>query len=116
MAERTDSRQLGKTYDMPSGDTKFLIDVLNPEGNAKGDKSNNVAKRMRVSATNEPDFLRWSFLYPSPPFHCYILLMIFFPRYLFSFPKRRPSELPRRYPVLRGRPRNPQPGPADPLP
>ena len=60
--------QLGKTYDMPSGDTKFLIDVLNPEGNAKGDKSNNVAKRMRVSATNGPSFLRWSFLYPSPPF------------------------------------------------
>ena len=42
--------QMGEDYDMPKNDTRFLINLLHPEGNAsKSSDTENVAKRMRVS-------------------------------------------------------------------
>ena len=42
--------QMGKDYDMPKDDTRFLINLLHPEGNAsKSSDPENVAKRTRVS-------------------------------------------------------------------
>lgn len=43
--------QMGEDYDMRKNDTRFLINLLHPEGNAasKSSDTDNVAKRMRVS-------------------------------------------------------------------
>ena len=62
--------QMGEDYNMSKNDTRFLINLLHPEGNAsKSSDTENVAKRMRVSFAVDAFFFLYLatflFLFPS---------------------------------------------------